>query len=578
MFRRATISTKIFSIAIGLVLIMAAVAVIAAHMTNVVSGQLRVLAEHYMPAYAALSDSDGAAGDQAFWVRRLFTAYLDDFAGKTDDVAQMEAEVAHQSKILDDGLAEARRLINLQIRDSLDFGDDIALARLDTRLEFLQSERATHERNLPKIIEAIESRQHGRFYALVAQLDQYRDAFNDRIDAVRADMEGLTQNAAERTREYQERAVYVSGVLMAIAAFLGLAVAAIVTAGLVRPVRRLLEGTAVIENGTLDLTIPVTSGDEIGRLTAAFNRMAGELRVKERIRDTFGKYVDPRIVQGLLDRPDLNRTQGERRVMTILFCDMKGFTSLSEGLTPTALVTIINRYLTLLSAPVREQGGIIDKYIGDAIMAFWGPPFCRGEDQARQACLAALDQIEAVNRLSAELPELLGVKRGLPQLAVRIGIATGEVVVGDIGSDVAKSYTVMGDTVNLASRLEGANKTYGSRILINEHAAEMVGESIELREIDSILVVGKSDPQRVFEVLGRKGQVPDEQLSRRASFAAGLAAYRNRKWQDAIAAFASCQEGGTQDAPASVFLQRLELLMTDPPGDSWNGVWSLATK
>jgi adenylate cyclase len=578
MLRRANITAKIFSIAIGLVLIMATVAIIAAHMTSVVSGQLRILAEHYMPAYAALSDADGAAGDQGLWVRRLFTAYLDDFAGATEDIGRMETEIAHQSKILDDSLAEARRLINRQISDPLGFDDDIALARLDTRLEFLQDERAAYERYLPQVVEAIEAKQHARFYALQPQLDRYRDAFNDRIDAARAEMERLAQNAAERTREYQERTVDISGVLLAIATLLGLVVAAIITAGLVRPVRRLLEGAAVIENGTLDLTIPVTSGDEIGRLTAAFNRMAGELRVKERIRATFGKYVDPRIVEGLIDRPDLNRAQGERRMMTILFCDMKGFTSLSEGLTPTALVAVINRYLTLLSAPVREHGGIIDKYIGDAIMAFWGPPFCRSEDQARQACLAALDQIEAVTQLSAELPELLGIKRGLPQLAVRIGIATGEVVVGDIGSDVAKSYTVMGDTVNLASRLEGANKTYGSRILINEHAAGMLGDAIELRELDSILVVGKSEPQRVFEVLGRKGQVPAEQLSRRESFAAGLAAYRSRKWREAKAAFALCHANGTHDAPAAVFLERLEKLMSEPPGDGWNGVWSLATK
>jgi class 3 adenylate cyclase len=578
MFQRATISAKIFSIAIGLVLIMAVVAVIAAHMTNVVSGQLRILAETYMPAYAALSDADGAEGDQAFWVRRLFTATLDDFAGKAEDIERIETEIARQSKILDDGLAEARRLINRQIADPLGFNDDIALARLDTRLEFLQIDRAAYDRNLPQAIEAIEAKQHAQFYALVAQLDQFRESFNDRIDAARAEMERLAQNAAEGTRRYQDRTVLISALLLAIAAFLGLAVAAIITAGLVRPVRRLLEGTAVIEGGMLDLTIPVTSGDEIGRLTAAFNRMTGELRVKERIRATFGKYVDPRIVQGLIDRPDLNRAQGERRVMTVLFCDMKGFTSLSEGLTPTALVTIINRYLTLLSAPVREHGGIIDKYIGDAIMAFWGPPFCRDEEQARQACLAALDQIEAVTRLSAELPELLGIKRGLPELAVRIGIATGEVVVGDIGSDVAKSYTVMGDTVNLASRLEGANKTYGSHILINQQAAEMLGDAIELRELDSILVVGKSEPQRVFEVLGRRGQVPAAQLSQRDSFAAGLAAYRSRKWQDAKAAFARCAGGDASDAPAAVFLERLDHLIADPPGEGWNGVWSLASK
>jgi class 3 adenylate cyclase len=577
-FQRATISAKIFSIAIGLVLIMAVVAVIAAHMTAVVSAQLRILSVHYLPAYAALSDADGAAGDLAYWVRRLFTVSLEDISGDPGDETRITQEIAHQAKILDDGLASARDLINRQIADRLDFGDDIALARLDTRLEFLQSDRAAYNRELPKVLDAIKAKDHVRFYALDAALDASRDAFNNRIDAARGEMERLAQNAADATRRYQDQTVTISGVLLGIAAALGLAVAALITSGLVRRVHKLLEGAAVIEGGTLDIDLPVTSTDEIGKLTAAFNRMAGELRLKERIRATFGKYVDPRIVAGLLDRPELSRAEGERRLMTILFCGMKGFTALSEGLTPTALVTIINRYLTLLSAPVREQGGVIDKYIGDAIMAFWGPPFCRSEDQARQACLAALGQIEAVTRLAAELPELLGIKRGLPQLAVRIGIATGEVVVGDIGSDVSKSYTVMGDTVNLASRLEGANKTYGSHILINEEAASMVGDAVELREIDSILVVGKSEPQRVFEVLGRKGEVPAAELSRRDSFAAGLAAYRSRKWQEAKAAFARCATGDAPDAPAAVFMERLETLISDPPGESWNGVWSLATK
>jgi class 3 adenylate cyclase len=576
--QRVTISAKIFSIAVGLVLIMAAVAAVAAHMTNVVSRQLDILATHYMPAYAALSDVDGAAGDQDLWLHRLFAAYDGTAPPDATTTGTIRSEIAEQDQILDTGLAEARRLINEQIANPLGFDDDIALARLDTRLEFLQADRAIYHRLMPLVNDAINGNQHARFLALIQQLDQSRDRFNDRIDAVRADMERLAQDAAEKTRLYQNRTVSISSVLMTIAAALGLAVAALVTAGLVRPVRRLLDGATAIEGGSLDLTLPVTSRDEIGRLTAAFNRMAGELRAKERIRATFGKYIDPRIVQGLIDRPDLNRTDGERRVMTILFCDMKGFTALSEGLTPTALVNVINRYLTLVSAPVREHGGIIDKYIGDAVMAFWGPPFCRAEDQARQACLAAIDQIEAVARLSAELPDLLGVKRGLPQITVRIGIATGEAVVGDIGSDVAKSYTVMGDTVNLASRLEGANKTYGSHILINEQAAEMVGDAVELREIDSILVVGKSEPQRVFEVLGRKGQVSPAGLERRDSFIAGLAAYRHRKWSEAKAAFARCLADGVGDEPAAVFLQRLELLATEPPDESWNGVWSLATK
>jgi len=576
--RRINISAKIFGIAVGLMLIMALAATFTARMSSVVSNQLRILDDHYMPAYVALGEVDAAAGDEAGWVRRLFIDDLEGQSGIAQDKPRIKAGIVHEGESLDQALATARELINKQIADPSGFDDDVALGRLDTRLELLQEDRVSNAEYRAKVIDAVDRGDRQAFYALLPQFDRNREALVAKIDIARAEMERLARLAAEGTRAYQSRAVYLSSLLMLLAGAVGLAIAGVITQGLVRPVRRLLDGTAVIEGGMLDVNIPVTSRDEIGRLTESFNRMVVELRSKERIRATFGKYVDPRIVEGLLDRPELNRAEGERRVMTILFCDLKGFTSLSEGLTPTALVSVINRYLTLGSAPVREHGGIIDKYIGDAIMAFWGPPFCAAEDQGRRACFAALEQIEAVARLREELPELLGVKRNLPQMSVRIGIATGEVIVGDIGSDVTKSYTVMGDTVNLASRLEGASKIYGTRILINEQAAALAGEWVELREIDSILVVGKTEPQRVYEVLGRKGHVAAELLALRDRYVAGLEAYRRRDWDAARAEFAQCRVDDADDPAAAVFLERLEQIAAVPPCAEWNGVWTLTAK
>jgi adenylate cyclase len=181
--------------------------------------------------------------------------------------------------------------------------------------------------------------------------------------------------------------------------------------------------------------VPITSRDEIGRLTQSFNSMVGEVRIKAQIGETFGKYVDPRIVAGLIDRPELTDAKGSRREMTILFYDMKGFTTFSEGMRPAALVTVLNRYMTVMSEPVRHHSGIIDQDIGDAIMAFWGPPFTGADEQARLACLAALDQLAAFAAFRAELPDLIGLKRGFPEIDIRIGIATGDVVVGSIGSE-----------------------------------------------------------------------------------------------------------------------------------------------
>ena len=301
-----------------------------------------------------------------------------------------------------------------------------------------------------------------------------------------------------------------------------------------------MTGTVAVERGALDTIIPVTSSDEIGRLTESFNKMVGELRVKEQIRDTFGKYIDPCIVAGLIDRPELTDHKGARREMTILFCDMQDFTTFSEGMTPVGLVNVMNRYLTVLSEPVRRNSGIIDKYIGDAIMAFWGPPFAAAADQARLACIAAIEQLAAVPTFQAELPELTGVRRGFPQIGLRVGIATGDVVVGNIGSEQTRNYTVIGDTVNIASRLEGANKAYNTRILISHRTQQLAADSIEVREIDSVVVVGKSEPERIFELLGRKSEVASERLELRDTFVAALADYREQHWDKAAKGFRDC--------------------------------------
>ena len=260
--------------------------------------------------------------------------------------------------------------INRQIADPLDFEDNIVLARLDDTVGELQEDRRDYELVLAKLLAAATSGHQQQASDLLAELDGRRDDFDHKIDVARTEMRRLASAAIVGTKAYQQRVVSVGVALLAIAAALGVTVAAAVTVGLVRPVRRLLLGTAAVESGALDTVVPITSRDEIGSLTQSFNSMVGELRVKARIRETFGKYVDPRIVAGLIDRPELADGKGSRREMTIFFCDMKGFTAFSEGMTPAALVNVLNRYMTVMSEPVRRHNGIIDKYLGDGIMAF----------------------------------------------------------------------------------------------------------------------------------------------------------------------------------------------------------------
>ncbi|HEV2099569.1 MAG TPA: adenylate/guanylate cyclase domain-containing protein, partial [Stellaceae bacterium] len=574
---RIPIALKIFGIALGLLILMATVAVLSMQMTRTVDGQLAIIDQNYFPAYVALAQANIQSVEESAYLRRLLLALGEggDNAAKID---QLRTKVTDSGKTSDERIADARRYINRQIADPLDFDDNIALARLDDKIGNLQEERQRYEAILGKLLTAADAGDKPLTRELLGELDEWRDDFDHKIDAARNEMHRLAGAAIVGTRAYQQRVVTIGVALLAIAALLGLTFAAAVTLGLVRPVRRLLLGTAAVENGALDTVVPVTSRDEIGSLTRSFNSMVGELRIKAQIRDTFGKYVDPRIVAGLLDRPELTDAKGSRRDMSVLFCDMKGFTAFSEGLTPAALVNVLNRYMTVMSEPVRRNNGIIDKYIGDGIMAFWGPPFTGDEEHAGLACLTGLGQLADLTAFRAELPELIGLRRGFPEIDVRIGIATGDVVVGNIGSERTRNYTVIGDTVNLASRLESANKTYGTRALINETTNRFAANLIETREIDHVLVVGKTEPQRVFELLGRKGEVDSERLALREAFHEALAAYRQRDWQEARRGFENCLEIMPGDGPSKVFLGRITKFCTTAPDPDWDSVWSLVEK
>src|SRR5215472_2460595 len=515
---RFPIGLKIFSIAVGLLVLMAAVAMLSTRMTRTVDGQLAIIDQNYFPAYVALAQANIRSIEQSAYLRRLMLAISEqgDDRAKIDDLRQ---RVAGTGKASDDEIASARQHINRQIADPLDFDDNIALARLDDKIEGLQEERQRYEAVLTKLLTAAEGGNKPQASELLAELDGWRDDFDRKTETARREMRRLAGAAIVGTRAYQQRVVAIGIALLAIAAALGITAAAAVALGLVRPLRRLLLGTAAVEGGALDTFVPITSRDEIGQLTRSFNSMIGELRVKAQIRDTFGKYVDPRIVAGLIDRPEFTDAKGSRREMTVFFCDMKDFTGFSEGMTPAALVNVLNRYMTVMSEPVRHHNGIIDKYIGDGIMAFWGPPFTGTEEHPGLACLAGF---------RAELPELIGLRRGVPEIDIRIGIATGDVVVGSIGSEQTRNYTVIGDTVNLASRLEGANKTYGTRALVSEMTNRFVANLVETREIDQVLVVGKTEPQRIFELLGRKGEVDGARLACRDAFSEALTAYRRK--------------------------------------------------
>jgi class 3 adenylate cyclase len=573
---KRSIRRRIVAIAVGLIVLMVATSVLSMVMVGRIGHLLDELTARYVPANEHLTRITVLSLERALTLRRMMIAKMQEPPDENAYKLRKELYDAKDAEV--DREAEAARgLLNAIIDDRSTPSDNAALARIDGRIDTLMSEFRAHlKEEAAQLMSALNARDFAEVRRSMERADILRDELDEKIDAVRADMAKVSAGAIATIKSEQTRAVVVSAIVTVLAAIVGLIFAHIVSGGIIRSVRQLLEGTRAVEAGHLDRPIDVTAEDEIGQLAAAFNRMVLQLRENLRVRETFGRYIDPRVVEGLIDRPALTAAEGQRRVMTVLFCDLKGFTSLSEGMTPQGLVKVMNRYLSTMSEPIRTHRGIIDKYIGDGIMAYWGPPFVDEADHACFACLAAQEMIDRIAPLRREIPELLGV-RGTPmeKCDFRIGIATGEALVGSIGSDVMMSYTVMGDVVNLASRLEGANKIYGTRNLVSERTVAAVGDAVEMREIDRVVVAGHTHSEVIFEILGRKGALTPQQLESRQTYLEGLAAYREARWEDACRALNAAIEAVPGDGPSLALLRRVESLKADPPSPDWDGAWHI---
>ena len=573
---KRSIRRRIVAIAVGSTILMVATSVLSMVMVGRVGHLLDELTARYVPADADLTRISLLSLQRALAIRRMVIAKMQEPPDVIGYRAQKQLYDAKDVEI-DSEAQAARQLINAIIDDTSTPSDNAALGRIDSRIDSLMSDPRRHLRQTTgELISALDAQDFAAGRRILAQADSLRDELDGNVETVRTDLLKVSYGAIATIRSEQNRAVITSAIVTLLSAIIGLIFANLVSGGIIRSVRRLLEGTRAVEAGDLDQSIDVTTEDEIGQLAAGFNRMVLQLRDNARVRETFGKYIDPRVVEGLIDRPNLTAMEGQRRVMTVLFCDMKGFTSLSEGMTPQGLVKVMNRYLSIMSEPIRTNRGIIDKYIGDGIMAYWGPPFVDEADHARFACLAIMEMIERIATLRLEIPEMLGV-RGTPmeRCDFRIGVATGEALVGSIGSDVLMSYTVMGDVVNLASRLEGANKLYGTRNLVSERTIAATGDTFEIREVDRIVVAGQSHSEVVFEILGSKGELTPQQMSSRDRYLEGLAAYREQRWDDALRELNASLEAMRGDGPSMALLKRVEGLKANPPSQDWDGSWHI---
>lgn len=302
-----------------------------------------------------------------------------------------------------------------------------------------------------------------------------------------------------------------------------------------------------------------------------FYKYLTEERKKKELKGTFQKYVSPAIVDEVLKDPENIQLGGRKERMTVLFSDIRGFTTISEALDPQALSDLLNSYLTPMTDLVFENRGTLDKYMGDAVMAFFGAPISY-PDHAKMGVKCALEMLEKLWELQEEYR-----KQGLPEIDVGIGLNTGEMSVGNMGSETVRSYTVMGDAVNLGARLEGINKQYGTRIIISEFTYEDVKNDFICREIDWVKVKGKLEPVKIYEVAGFLDLEENKKKCVKI-FKEGFQLYHDQDFTGALKKFEEALSIDAEDGPSKLYVERTNNYLLTPPPENWDGVFTMTTK
>lgn len=567
---RLKIGHKIFGIASVILILMAIVAAYSIHLTAQISAELDRVANRHLPLVDDVVALDVHILEQDIILQRMLVLAQDPLAH--EELAILREEFSNLSRDILSEFRTAQESLLVEQRIMAATEEDIqSVVRL---FDAIRAEYQALHSLSSDLVDARLVGDEDTYSTFLPTFLSHEENLTNALGAVRDELEQMTGNAVIRAAAHERQMLKSNTMLTAFAALLGLGIATIVTRALVQNVRRLVAGTDAVEAGDLSTVVPVKTRDEIGHLTTSFNHMVDELRMKERIKDTFGKYMDPRIVTNLLEHPEFTNPGGERREMTVMFIDLKGFTSISEALPPDDLIMMINKFFGHMTEAISKNKGVVDKFMGDAVMAYWGPPFTNQNEHAELACRAAASALNHLEAFRTDVIAAVGDKAKDLDIDLRIGISTGTVVVGTVGSSASRSFTVMGDPVNLGSRLEGANKAYGTHIMLSERTRELAGTGFVTREIDLIRVKGKAQPTRVFELI-----VNDElSAMARDRFEGGLAAYRARNWDEASKAFESVRTDFPKDTPSQVYAERVDHLRKIPPPDKWDGVWVFETK
>ncbi len=409
------------------------------------------------------------------------------------------------------------------------------------------------------------------------KLDEEVSDLNEHIGTLARDLGKLTLASISTAESHEEDVFWLAVSATGLAVFLGLFFGISTTARFTGPILDLSKKIALVDKGDLSVELVVRSNDEIGQLSSSFNTMIEELRLKKHIEETFGKYVDPRVIEKMISGVDPGETEGERRSMTVMFAGVAGIENLSTEIEPEALTKFYNEYLDLIGSPLSENQGVLDKFIGTVMMGFWGEPFTGPDDHAGLALNTAGDLVALESDIDGLLNRHLGKKYDPQKSALTIGVATGEMIVGNMGSASSMSFTVMGDVVNNASRLKGASKQFGLPLLCSEETLKAAGDGHHFREVDRILAMGMDQPMGVYQYLPELPAYEAYTPKTLKAYSDGLAAYRSGEWAAARELWARFASTVPDDKAVKIMTARLEGLENSAAQD-WTGVWQMTSK
>jgi len=560
---------------IALLLLFAAALAITLYMVKDSDDEVSGILEYHLPILTRLNSLDVITYEIEVIAHRL----MNEAKTSQKRIEEIHARSQKCRQEIDTIFEETKRLSDSGSKDGRnDLEDRLEMARMIGEIDSLKSEvdRFSEAATLP--VELMAQGKYAEAAKAIGNLQDY-EYLDPIVTSIRKKSNQLALDSLRETRANIFSIIWTNAILFLSASLLGLFVFLLITGRLQTAFRRLTSAFHETADGKYSDPLPITSGDEIGELTSSFNTMVDQLKSKEKLREAFGQFLDPRIVANVVNPTTGEfRQSADRRKATIFFSDIQGFSGIGEQLTADNVVGLLNHYFSAATSGIRKHHGIVDKFIGDGVMAFWTTPFSEGEDHARDACFACLEMRHTFAEIEKNISQITGLRRNIPKFHVRMALATGDTLIGTIGSATTKSFTVIGDTVNIASRLEAVNKVYGTDLIINEDCYRLAELEIEAREIDFVTVYGKTEPVRIYELLSKMGQLDPKTAELRDAFDIALRHYREQKWSEAEKAFQKCLNIKTHDGPSLEFLSRIGAFTRTPPPKDWNGVWQTASK